>query len=49
MDSMCQTAEEFYQGLEIPYRIVNIVSGLFLSFVLFECLSVYYLLSSCLT
>jgi len=27
MESMCSTAEEFYQELEIPYRIVNIVSG----------------------
>eukprot|EP00112_Aurelia_sp_Birch-Aquarium-sp1_P006053 Seg1677.2 transcript_id=Seg1677.2/GoldUCD/mRNA.D3Y31 product="Serine-tRNA ligase cytoplasmic" protein_id=Seg1677.2/GoldUCD/D3Y31 len=27
MDSMCKTAEEFYQELGIPYRIVNIVSG----------------------
>ena len=28
MDLMCSTAEEFYQELEIPYRIVNIVSGM---------------------
>ena len=28
MDSMCKTAEEFYQELGIPYRIVNIVSGM---------------------
>ena len=28
MESMCSTAEEFYQELEIPYRIVNIVSGM---------------------
>lgn len=26
-DEMIGTAEEFYQTLEIPYRIVNIVSG----------------------
>lgn len=27
MDEMIQNAEEFCQALEIPYRIVNIVSG----------------------
>ena len=27
MDEMIANAEEFYQDLEIPYRIVNIVSG----------------------
>lgn len=27
MDEMISNAEEFYQALEIPYRIVNIVSG----------------------
>ncbi|KAL0123963.1 hypothetical protein PUN28_006049 [Cardiocondyla obscurior] len=27
MDHMISNAEEFYQALEIPYRIVNIVSG----------------------
>eukprot|EP00795_Rhopilema_esculentum_P000654 gene654-10360_t len=27
MEHMCKNAEEFYQELEIPYRIVNIVSG----------------------
>lgn len=27
MDEMIGTAEEFYQTLGIPYRIVNIVSG----------------------
>lgn len=26
-DEMIGTAEEFYQALGIPYRIVNIVSG----------------------
>lgn len=26
-DEMIGTAEEFYQSLGIPYRIVNIVSG----------------------
>lgn len=26
-DEMIGTAEEFYKSLEIPYRIVNIVSG----------------------
>lgn len=29
---MIATAEEFYQSLGIPYRIVNIVSGQTLSF-----------------
>ena len=24
---MCQIAEEFYKSLELPYRVVNIVSG----------------------
>ena len=28
MELMSKTAEEFYQELEIPYRIVNIVSGM---------------------
>ena len=28
MEQMCKNAEEFYQELEIPYRIVNIVSGM---------------------
>lgn len=28
-DEMIGTAEEFYQSLGIPYRIVNIVSGLY--------------------
>jgi len=27
LDSMVETAREFYESLEIPYRIVNIVSG----------------------
>ena len=27
MDEMIANAEEFYQTLGIPYRIVNIVSG----------------------
>ena len=27
MDEMIANAEEFYQSLGIPYRIVNIVSG----------------------
>lgn len=27
MEEMISNAEEFYQALEIPYRIVNIVSG----------------------
>lgn len=27
-DEMIGTAEEFYQSLGIPYRIVNIVSGM---------------------
>lgn len=27
MDEMINNAEEFYQMLEIPYRVVNIVSG----------------------
>ena len=27
VDEMIGTAEEFYQSLGIPYRIVNIVSG----------------------
>lgn len=27
MESMCEAAEEFYKELEIPYRVVNIVSG----------------------
>ena len=28
MELMSTTAEEFYQELAIPYRIVNIVSGM---------------------
>ena len=27
MDDMISNAEEFYQMLKIPYRVVNIVSG----------------------
>ena len=27
MDEMIGNAEEFYQSLGIPYRVVNIVSG----------------------
>lgn len=27
LDSMVEIAKEFYQSLEIPYRVVNIVSG----------------------
>lgn len=27
LDSMVETAREFYESLEIPYRVVNIVSG----------------------
>jgi len=27
MEEMISNAEEFYQALDIPYRIVNIVSG----------------------
>ena len=27
MDEMISNAEEFYQSLGIPYRVVNIVSG----------------------
>ena len=26
-DEMLKTAEEFYQALKLPYRVVNIVSG----------------------
>jgi len=26
-DEMIKTAEEFYQSLELPYRVINIVSG----------------------
>lgn len=36
-DEMIGTAEEFYQSLGIPYRIVNIVSGWFtLPFIFIE-------------
>lgn len=31
-DEMIGTAEEFYQSLGIPYRIVNIVSGITMLF-----------------
>lgn len=27
LDEMIQTSREFYESLEIPYRVVNIVSG----------------------
>lgn len=27
LDEMVGNAEEFYQSLELPYRVVNIVSG----------------------
>ncbi len=30
MDEMIGNAEEFYQMLKIPYRVVNIVSGKYL-------------------
>jgi seryl-tRNA synthetase len=26
-EEMIKIAQEFYQGLELPYRVVNIVSG----------------------
>lgn len=35
-DEMIGTAEEFYQSLGIPYRIVNIVSGEWTTWLLFQ-------------
>lgn len=35
-DEMIGTAEEFHQTLGIPYRIVNIVSGEFTSWLVFR-------------
>lgn len=35
-DEMIGTAEEFYQSLGIPYRIVNIVSGEWTTRLLFQ-------------
>ena len=40
MDEMIGNAEEFYQALGIPYRVVNIVSGTHVDSVI-VCVTLY--------